>query len=292
MQNAIAEWLNYLRVTVTARTIQSYEYHLRRLAQSAPERKPEEWTMAQLLQYLADRRAAGNGDAILKQLVGALRNFFRYTLGDASPAHRLPYPKVHRRKQRTLDADTALLVLAACDTTTDKGARELALLTLMLDTGLRASEVCRLKLADVDFAKRRLKVIVKGGDEEVAVFSKATAANLARWLDVRPKHAAQECETFFVSFWGLHPGMALTRVGLQDICQKIAKRAGIPALSPHDLRRTFATIAIRNGAPTRVVQAAGRWGDVGMVERYTADIAAEDFERYSPVEALLKGNKG
>ena len=57
------------------------------------------------------------------------------------------------------------------------------------------------------------------------------------------------------------------------------------------LRRTFATIAIKAGAPTRVVQAAGRWGDVSMVERYTADITADDFDRYSPVEALMNGRK-
>jgi integrase len=56
------------------------------------------------------------------------------------------------------------------------------------------------------------------------------------------------------------------------------------------LRRTFATIAIRNGAPTRVVQAAGRWADVAMVEHYTAAIEAEDFERYSPVESLMVSN--
>lgn len=291
MQNAISEWLSYLVLTVSFRTRQNYEYHLRRLAKSAPDRKPSEWTMAQLVQHVADLRASGNGDAVLKQLVGALRNFFRYTLGDASPAQRVPYPKVHRRKQRTLDAETALLVLAACDTTSDKGARDLAIVSLMLDTGLRSSEVCRLKLANVDFAKRRLQVIVKGGDEQEAFFSKAVAENLARWLDIRKKHAAEDCETFFVSIWGNTPGRSLTRIGLQDICQKIAKRAGIPGLSPHDLRRTFATIAIRNGAPTRVVQAAGRWGSLQMVERYTADISAEDFERYSPVEALLKGKR-
>ena len=291
MQAKIAEWVHYLRLTVSAETAKQYEYHLRELDKSAPDRRPDEWTTDRLIAHIAGRRAAGVGEAMTKQVVGAFRNFFAYACPGASPARAVPYPKVHRRKQRTLDAETALKVLAACDTTTHIGTRDLALLSLMLDSGLRASEVCRLRLPKIDFEKRRFTVVVKGGDEDVGVFSRTTAAHIARWLSVRPEHAAPEVDTLFVSMGGYYPGRSLTRDGLRGIFRVIAERAGLAAFSPHDLRRTFATIAIRNGAPTRVVQAAGRWGDLGLVERYTQDIQAEDFERYSPVESLLRGRE-
>jgi integrase/recombinase XerD len=298
METKLAEWSYWLRMKVSKETAKSYEYHLQQLVQMAPGRGVNEWTTAQLLEYIAirskpgrvvDRSVPGMGEAMQKQVVSALRSFFGYARPGQSPAKDLPMPKIHRRKQRTLDADKALKVLASCDTSTDSGTRDLAIMTLMLDSGLRASEVCRLKLSKMDMVRRRFEVVTKGGDEEIGVFSRTTAANLSRWLSIREKYITPGVETLFVSFGGIRPGMPLTSHGLRGLFHDIGLRSGIGRFSPHDLRRTFATIAIRNGAPTRVVQAAGRWGDLSLVERYTQDIQAEDFERYSPVESLLKG---
>jgi integrase/recombinase XerD len=288
MKEKIAEWGNYLNMTVSPRTAESYLYLLKRLEAAAPGRAAEEWTTAQLIEHLAQLRAGGIGEALTKQIVGAYRNFFGWACKDQSPARAVPYPKVHRRKQRTLDSDAALNVMAACDTSSPMGARDLAIVTLMLDSGLRSSEVCRLKLKDLDMTKRRFHVVVKGGHDEEGTFSRSTAGNLARWLAVRAQEAAPGCETVFASLGGTKPGTKLTTSGLKIIFRKLGARAGLAAFSPHDLRRTFATIAIRNGAPTRIVQAAGRWGDVRMVEHYTAAITAEDFDPYSPVESLMR----
>lgn len=298
LDKKITEWTNWLKMKVSKETAKTYEYHLRLLGQLVPERGVDEWTTAQLLEYIAnrskpglvvDRSEPGMGEAMQKQVVSAFRSFFGYACPGRSPAKALPMPKIHRRKQRTLDAEKALKVLASCDTSTDTGTRDLAIMSLMLDSGLRASELCRLKLRKMDMVKRRFEVVTKGGNEEVGVFSRTTAANIGRWLSVRAKYVQPGVETLFVSFGGVHPGMGLTSDGLRGLFHDIGLRAGIGRFSPHDLRRTFATIAIRNGAPTRVVQAAGRWGDLSLVERYTQEIQAEDFERYSPVESLLKG---
>lgn len=288
MDAKIAEWLNWLQLTVSAKTLWSYEYHLRRLTATAPDRKPDEWTQAQLQDYLAMRREGGNGPAILKQMVAAFRSFFGYTIGEASPARRVPYPKQKRRIQRTLTGEEAVKLIAACDTSTALGVRDLAMIALMLDSGLRVSEVCRASVAKLNLEKRRLDVVVKGGNEESAIYSRLTADCLVRWLAIRGNHARPECGTLFVSIGGGRPGTKLTAAGLKAIVIKVGQRAELPHLTPHALRRTFATLAIKAGAPTRVVQAAGRWANVAMVELYTATIEAQDFDRYSPVEALFK----
>ena len=57
-------------------------------------------------------------------------------------------------------------------------------------------------------------------------------------------------------------------------------------LSPHVLRRTFATLAIRNGAPTRVVQVAGGWANLSEVQRYSQAIEAQDFDGYSATNVI------
>lgn len=292
MHEKITEWSNFLRLKNTPRTIAVYAYHVERLLATAPERPLEDWTPAQLIAHLAEGMERGLSDSSIKQMTGAYRSFFAFALGKSSPAAAVPYPKVHRRRQRTLDAETAMKVLASCDTSTHMGTRNLAIFTLMLDTGLRSSEVCRLQLAKVDLVKRRLSVVVKGGNEEIGVFSRTTAANIARWLSVRGECAQPGEGALFLSlsYTEKDRGTGLTPDGLRAMFRYLGERLGMEGFSPHDLRRTFATIAIKTGAPTRVVQAAGRWGDISMVERYTADIEAEDFERYSPVEALMKGN--
>jgi integrase len=57
--------------------------------------------------------------------------------------------------------------------------------------------------------------------------------------------------------------------------------------SPHDLRRSFATLSSRLGAPSRIVQVAGRWSDLKMVEGYTQSLEASDFMPYDPVSRIL-----
>jgi integrase len=79
----------------------------------------------------------------------------------------------------------------------------------------------------------------------------------------------------------------LTTGGLRPVMRGWAKSAGIGRLSPHDLRRTFATVAIRLGAPSRIVQVAGRWSRLEMVERYTRTIEAADMDPWFPVNRAM-----
>jgi len=73
--------------------------------------------------------------------------------------------------------------------------------------------------------------------------------------------------------------------------QGMVKRWGLGIgikLSPHDLRRSFATLSTLFGAPSRVVQVAGRWSTIEMVERYTREIDQSAIEPYLPVSKLLR----
>lgn len=182
-------------------------------------------------------------------------------------------PKVKLRAQRTLTAADVQRLLDACDYTMF-GLREAAIVSLMVDSGLRASEVCRVKVGDLIFdfpvgdqRVNMLQVVGKGGDQKPVYFSDATADRLRAWLDVRG--ANPDTETLFVSLGGNTPFCALGRHGLCHALKELGNRAGVPGVTPHSLRRTFAVLMIAGGAPTRVVQMLGRWSSLRMVERYT-----------------------
>jgi integrase len=83
----------------------------------------------------------------------------------------------------------------------------------------------------------------------------------------------------------------MTPGGLRANFRKYGIRSEIGALSPHDLRRTMATLLVDAGAPTRLVQELGAWSDVRMVERYTRNLKADQIEKYSPLVRSMKLSK-
>ncbi|MCK4692865.1 MAG: tyrosine-type recombinase/integrase [Anaerolineales bacterium] len=87
---------------------------------------------------------------------------------------------------------------------------------------------------------------------------------------------------------GNRPGTALTPDGLRSIFRALGAKSGLPNLSPHVLRHTFATLAIRQGASSKLVQVAGGWSSLLMVERYTQAIKPEDFQNHFATNVLAE----
>lgn len=212
----------------------------------------------------------------------AWRKYLAWKHGAAHPALGAKVKRAKPKMQRRLNVKQATELLASFDTSTTTGKRDLAIAALALDTGLRCSELCRVNLADVDREHHSLQVIVKGGQWKGAIYSPQTALYIENWLAVR---APKNTNALFLSFHHVNMGGRLTREGLQRVVKGWGEKIGIK-LSPHDFRRSFATLATIFGAPSRIVQEAGRWSDIAMVERYTAGIEAEQIRPYLPVERL------
>ncbi len=217
----------------------------------------------------------------------AVKGYLQWKYGEKHPALKLKIRRLEAGPQRSLTMDQVRILLASFDTMSCKGIRDLAMCTLMLDSGLRSSEICRLELKYLNMAERHLSVIIKGGRWGEGVFSSETASYLENWLNQREKIAKPGVRTVFVGIGGDTRGMPMTRDGLGCIMSTWGDKAGIGMLSPHDLRRTFAVLATRMHAPARVLQVAGRWSNIQMVERYTNAITADDFEEYFPVAGAM-----
>lgn len=207
----------------------------------------------------------------------AVQGWLRYA-GVDSPVLKL---KVKRREgppQRALNAVQLTRLMESFNTLSCKGLRDLAMCALMVDSGLRASEVCSLEVDHLYLDECRLEVRVKGGRWADGVYSDSTARYLANWLAVRKARPGVG-----VVFIAVYLGTKMTRQGLRTTIKRWGQKVGIGVLSPHDLRRTFAVLSTRAGAPGRVLQAAGRWSSLAMVEHYTRAIDAEDMRPYFPV---------
>ena len=163
-------------------------------------------------------------------------------------------------------------------------ARNRAIILTLLDTGLRASELCGLKINDADLRNHDKKIIIRAGkgkkDRHIPISSR-TAQSIWRYLSTRP--AARLDEPLFATKTGRH----LDRNNLGNMLEDAASRAGVPNVHPHRFRHTFAINYLRNGGDVYTLQAILGHETLEMCLRYLR-IAQTDLDtahrRASPVD--------
>ena len=163
-----------------ASTRRTYEDVLSRIF--AGSQDPAKMTASDLLEILG---SSGWGNKRQCLALAAVQKFLRWKFGDSHSGLSARIKRIRGKVQPALKPDEALKLLASFDPYTAKGARDLALCLLALDTGLRASELCRLEAQYVSLERGVLQVIVKGGQWATAIFCAATAAHIDRWLQYR-----------------------------------------------------------------------------------------------------------
>lgn len=130
--------------------------------------------------------------------------------------------------------------------------RDRSILLLMLALGLRSSEVIGLKIHDIDFEDRRLRVRGKGDKERIMPLADWVAGSLKRYLDFeRPRVSHQSS---FVVLKGLRRGLPLSLEGLRKIFRYRRTKALLKNANPHRFRHTFCTNLISQGVSLPIVQ--------------------------------------
>jgi integrase/recombinase XerD len=129
------------------------------------------------------------------------------------------------------------------------GLRDRAILIVLLDTGIRASELCALTLGDYDAAEGKLTIRRgKGGKLRVVFLGQAAKHAVWRYLASRP--GAKPAAPFFCA----RTGKFLDRAALHNMILMCAKRAGVGHATVHKFRHTFAVNFLRNGGNVLVLQ--------------------------------------
>lgn len=171
-----------------------------------------------------------------------------------------------------------------CQNTRSTGLRDVAIIHVLLDTGLRASELCGLRVKDVNMEQQSLKVLGKGSKERLVHFGRGTSKAIWRYLASRPD--VRQEDALFVSYGQVAAG--LTRTGLRILMGRLGAKAGVtPAANCHRFRHTFAINFLRNGGDIYALQMMLGHSTLDMVKHYLA-LAQVDMEnqhrRASPVD--------
>jgi site-specific recombinase XerD len=234
--------------------------------------------------------------ASAKTFYARLQTFFNFLLDEGvieqSPMATLKSP-VARADQIipfTREQQEALLAAAR---KSRHPKRDEAILLFLLDTGARASELCGLRVKDVDLTGRRCRVRGKGDKDRVLPFGGVTTKALWAYLREEPR---DEKAPLFLSDRGENAGEHMTRSGLLQLFRRLGKVAKVEACrcSPHTCRHTFGIEFLRAGGSEFTLQMLLGHTDLAMTRRYVA-IAQADVEAQhrsaSPVDRLRGGGK-
>ncbi len=229
---------------------------------------PEDVTPRDVSRYVSFLSRKGYSPRSISRKLSALRSFFRYMkrggLVEENPAKAVGNPKVGKSLPSYLTEEEVRALLAA-----PKSARDRAILWLLYQTGIRVSELCGLRLQDVDLKGKRLRVRGKGKRERVVFFGDEAGKALLQYLrDERPAYVERhpECaDALFLSRKGKLSDMSVRRM-----LKRAAQEAGIhKEVYPHLLRHTFATHMLERGVDLRAVQKFLGHKNIETTEVYT-----------------------
>ena len=198
--------------------------------------------------YLADIQEKNDLSKVtIDNLRRIFSSFFSW-LEDEDYIDKSPVRRIHKIRNDTLVKE--VLSDENIETLRDNcnELRDLAMIDLLLSTGVRVGELVKMNREDIDFQERQCKVFGKGNKEREVYFNARTKIHLQRYLESR----TDDNPALFVTL--SKPHTRLTISGVEVRLRKMGKVVHIDKVHPHKFRRTLATMAIDRGMPIEQVQ--------------------------------------
>jgi site-specific recombinase XerD len=222
----------------------------------------------------------------------SLRIFFSWLVSediiDTNPFERVKIPRPPRKVIPTFTDSQLQLFLNCIDTRSAEGYRDYTIFLTLLDTGLRVSELCGLKLRNLWLEDGVLKVLGKGNKERLIPIGKKVQRLLWRYISLyRPEPVGADGDFLFLT----RQGGPLSKDSVGHIMAGYGQKAGLKGVrcSPHTLRHTAAVKFLRNGGNVFSLQRLLGHASLEMTRRYCelADTdVKQDHMMASPVDNL------
>jgi integrase/recombinase XerD len=243
---------------------------------------------AHLEAHLAHLLEAGIGARSQARALSAIRSFHRLLAADGvaplDPTEDVSSPRAGRRLPHFLSAAEVERLLRAPDPRTAAGRRDRAMLEVLYATGLRVSELVSLSVNDLHLETRMVLARGKGSKERLVPLGAPAADAVRLYLSAARERllGGRRSKDLFVT----PRGRRMTRQGFWKLLGRYARGAGIArAVSPHQLRHSFATHLLAGGADLRAVQAMLGHADVSTTQIYTHVDRSQVrrlYQRYHP----------
>ena len=211
---------------------------------------------------------------------------------DAHPLGTFRPGRLPTREVEPIAADDQQRLLDACDPRSPLGLRDLAILSVLLDTGLRSSELCRLLVADLDLASGEVRMRGgKGARDRTVALGQRARSMVYRYLQLArpwPDDPDPDADRVFLT----RQRRPFTRYTLGRVLKRLAARAKLANIHPHRFRHTFGVTYLRAGGDVLTLQRILGHTTLVMVNHYLHLSSSDVVDRHrahSPLDRLPNG---
>ena len=289
LQKVIEHYTNSLYAeNKSPETVFIYNYNLQLFLKQTGNLKLAEVTPLHARAFMAERirgRSAHTGH----QAFRVLRSFFNWCIREGfveiTPLHNIQAPKLESKVIETYSREDVQKLLALCPQKKFLGARNRAIISCLIDTGMRESELVGLSIKNVDFRGGAMKIKGKGNKERIVHINEKARQALWKYMLLRDLKAPQ-AQILFLS----EEMRPLTRRGLLTIISKIGKEVGVKA-TVHKFRHSCAIEFLRSGGDLATLKQMLGHADIATTMRYLTALNSDDVitahRKFSPGDKFL-----
>jgi len=276
-ETSIIDFKSYLLLerSLSKNSIDAYARDVGKLATFSIKNSimPLKVTHSHLSSFLSDLYGNQISSRSQARVISGIKAFYKYLLIEDyiknDPTELLESPKIGTRLPDTLSINEIDNLIKAVDLSKKHGVRNKCILEILYSCGLRVSELVNLKISNIDFDEKYVKILGKGRKERFAPIGSKAIENLKIYLD--NDRFFNNIKPGFEDFVFINNrGSSLTRVMIFTIIKNVAKKINLKKnISPHTFRHSFATHLIEGGADLRAVQQMLGHESISTTEIYT-----------------------
>lgn len=189
-------------------------------------------------------------NSTISRRISTLRTFYNYLVDENivenNVFHNVKNPKLEKKLPNYLNYNEMEELLESIDISTTEGLEKRLLIEMFYSTGCRVSEMINVKINDIDFTNKTIRIMGKGSKERIVYFGDYASKYLDNYL------SKVKCDKYLFTN---KKGEKLTVNEVEQIVKDIMKHISIKThVTPHTLRHTFATHLLNNGADIKTVQ--------------------------------------
>ena len=276
------------------RTIEIYTLNLSLFTKHTGDIKLQDLSAVHIRAFLA-MRSENCEPATVHSAFRSIRTFCNWNVREGflekTPFVNIKAPKLDKKIIATYSKIEIQSLLLQCNDKSFLGSRNKALISILLDSGIRESEITNLDTKSIDFRSGIIRVKGKGRKERIVKISDKAIKALGRYMFLREDQIAHvdrpdPKDKVFLS----EEGRALTRTGLLTIIRKLGKSAGVKAYI-HKFRHTFAIEWLRSGGDIKTLQNILGHENINTTTRYLTALNEDDIinshRQFSPGDKFL-----
>lgn len=284
MQNSLDEYSSQMSISKHPKTCEAYcgdiKGFLEYLTENALAPTLKRLKSSHIVGYLAHSLASGRAPSTVNRRYMSIDSFLKHLRRTKQLEKDLTEDIVPPRSTRKLpivpDKAQMELLLLQPNVTTESGVRDIAMLSLLYSSGLRASELCDLKLSN--FTPTSIQVTGKRGKTRTVPITMQACIHISNYLNI---YRGREEGWLFQTLYGKR----MQRQVLYGFVKIYAKKAGLDGITTHTLRHACATHLLQNGADLRLIQEVLGHDAISSTQIYTHLSSAtmqEMFHKFHP----------